>query len=767
MGFSSGSPAWRGAVGSFAAAAVLMVLAVPQVIADVDSGRTGKSAEPATRPASASSPVMTPASSATENSGAATVATTAPMAAGPATSPFSQGEAALPDVVVRGSTQTIPYRVERSRSALFTDTPLLETPFSVSVYDQQLIEDQRAFSLPEVLENDPSVARQMPSGFYNNQNLSLRGFRVDNFLGYRVDGLPITHVVAPYVDDKARVEVLKGPASLQFGFMTPGGAINLVRKRPTQDLRASLQFDVDTFGSLYSQIDVSDTVLNDKLGYRLVLAGDDFDSYYDNAGGHRFMGSLLTEYQLTETVNLWAAISGQDRDRHGYYGPLISGNGNVLDTGVDTNTMQDWARNEQETIDVAAGSDITLNDNWKLRAAVNYQHMARSTAISYAAAIQDNGDFTDTAFLLGDNLQQWDTWGTHFHVEGAFDTGRLRHRMVAGFDYRSLQTRFGDRGFPVLGPNNAYNLIDYPRPEDPTDAWDAYDYDEFGVFLTDTIEVTDWFSTLLGLRYGHIDAANYTRGTLDYDYDDSKLIPTVALMFKPVENVHAYVTYTQGMQDAGLTPFRGVANPSQPLGVQDSQQWEAGVKTELFSRRLFAELAVFQIEQDLAITDPVTNINELNGLQRHRGIEMAVSGRVTNALSAGAAFMLLDAEQVDTGNAASEGKRPQYVPAYQVNLWAVYEVPQIKGLAFTSNVRIVDGQYLDQTEQFRTDDYVVVDVGARYRFSTKHADWTLRLNVENVFDESYYESGEFYPGDSGYLSYGAPVSARFSLQLDF
>lgn len=680
----------------------------------------------------------------------------------------SREASALPEIVVTADQEPpVLYQARFSSAALFSDTPLIETPFSVGVYTEELIEDQRAFTIEEVLQNDPSISLQMPSGFYNNQNLGLRGFRVDNFVGYRVDGLPVTNLVSPYLDDKARVEVLKGPAGLRFGFMPPGGAINLVRKRPTQDFSTSLQFDADSFGSLYSQADVSDTVAEGKFGYRLVLAGDEFDSFYDNAGGDRLLGSLFSEWKPAEGVSIWASISGQDRARNGYYGPLISKDGLVLDTGTDTNTMQNWARNRQESFDAALGADIEFNDDWKLRTSFNYQDVSRASALSYASNVQNNGDFDDYGFLLGDNLQNWETWAIHGHIEGSFRTGAIAHDVVVGAEYRNLHTRFGDRGMPLLGPNNVYDPVFYPRPADPTLSWDSYAYKETGVFFTDTLKFTERFSALLGIRYGAIDASDYWKGALDYQYDQSTWSPTAALMYEPVENVHTYVTYTEGMQDGGLTPFRGVANPYEPLGVQHSEQWEVGVKTEFCDGRLSGELALFQIEQDLGIADPVTNIYSLDGLQRHRGVELAIRGTITEHLQAGAAAMLLDAKQVDTGSALTDGLTPQYVPEYQVNLWSVLDIPQVPGLALTANVRFVDGQYLDQREQFATGSYSVVDLGARYRFNAAGTDWTLRLNLQNVLDEQYYESGEFYPGDAGYLAYGAPVSANFSVQVSF
>lgn len=668
----------------------------------------------------------------------------------------------LPSLVVVGEAPSpILYQTESSSAALFSNTPLVETPFSVSVYGEQLIEDQRAFTLKEVLENDPSVAIQMPGGFYGTQNLALRGFQVDNFNGYRVDGLPMIQTVSPYLDDKSRVELLKGPAALRFGFMPPGGAINLVRKRPTQDFSASLSADINTFGSFYSQVDVSDSSADGKFGYRVVLADEEYDSFYDKAGGERRMGSIFLDWKPTEAVNVWASFGGQNSERNGYYGPMITAKGVVLDTGYKTNIMQDWAFNEQEILDAAIGADFEFNEDWKLRTSFNYQDTSRDSALSYPYSVADDGSYTEGA-LLTNKPFEWDSWGAHAHIEGSFDTGSLKHNVVVGSEYRAYDV-YGERSFPDVGPNNAFNPVPLPKPVPGVPRVIDSEYEETSFFLTDTVEFTENWSALAGVRYGKYE--NTFADDPASDDSVSEWSPTAALMYEPVKKVHTYISYSKGLQDGGFAD-RTATNAFAPLGVQESEQWELGVKTELYDGRLAAELAFFEIEQDLAIIG-ANGIDAFNGLQRHRGVELAVRGKITDELQAGISTMLLDAEQVDTGSAATDGRTPQYVPEYQVNLWSVLEIPQVPGLALTANVRFVDKQYLDQAEAFATDAYSVVDLGARYRFQAVDADWTVRLKVENVLDERYYESGEYYEGDAGYLAYGSPVGATLSLQVDF
>ncbi|MDP0492261.1 MAG: TonB-dependent siderophore receptor [Verrucomicrobiota bacterium JB023] len=674
----------------------------------------------------------------------------------------AQDSSLLPETVVESERLTsseaplFPYQTGASSAALFTDTPLIETPFSVGVYNETLMKDQRAFTLREVLENDSSVSLFNSGGYFGTQNFGLRGFQVGNFTGYRTDGLPTLNLAAPYIDDKASVEVLKGPAALQFGFMPPGGAINMNRKRPTEDFSTSLQFEIDTFGRSYSQVDVSDTVADGKFGYRLVLAGEDYDSFYDNADGTRYMGSLFTEWKPSEALTVWSSLSGQKLKRNGYYGPIISGDGStVFDLGRDMNVMQDWAENDHEIFEAALGADLFFHEDWKLKTAFNYQSTDRDSQLTYPYGVDNDGNYTDGAYLT-DGPFEWDSFGAHAHIEGKFRTGFLEHELVFGAQYRSFETD-GGRFFPDVGANNVYNQVDLPIPTAPFYIPIQFEYEEVGVFLTDTIDLGRGWSTLLGGRFSYYD--NHYPTDPASDDTESAFSPTVALMFEPTEGVHTYATYTRALQDGGFAN-RTAANAWEPLGIQESVQFEIGVKAQTRDGRFSGELALFQIEQDVALIND-DNIDAFDGTQRHRGVELALRGQLTDELQAGIAATLLDAELTSTGN------RPELVPEYQVNLWSVLDVPAVPGLALTANARFTGGQYLDEAESFSTDAYTVVDLGARYKWSTSQADYTLRANIENLLDEKYYESGEFYPGDAGYIAYGEPLSATFSLQIDF
>ncbi|MDF1826399.1 MAG: TonB-dependent siderophore receptor [Verrucomicrobiales bacterium] len=682
-----------------------------------------------------------------------------------------------------------------SSTALFGSTPLIETPFSVGVIDQEMIQERRAFSAEEALLYEPSVTRPYGGGFYNRADFSIRGFAPDTLQSYRIDGLPLINMAEPAIDDKERIEVLKGPAGLRFGFVPPGGAINYVRKRPTEELSRSISTDVDTFGGIYSQIDISDTLSTGggntsvssaknpwgknasakspvegggTLGYRFVIAGDNFDSYYDNAGGDRLHGSAFLEWKPNDDVSIWTSISGQNRERNGYGGILVSGTGTVFDTGVDSNLMQRWGHNRQESLDFAVGADIQLDDGWMIRTSTSYGEVDRSGYQSWPGPVIDTGDFADFEWLIG--TQSWEYWSHHTHLEGELYTGPLKHEFVVGGEYRYIGSSRSPepRGSNLIGINNVYNLQDLPPlGSDPQGSVLNYEDTEFSFFATDTVELTDWLSVLGGVRYAEIESKylDPVTGAVSSSYHESVLSPTAAVMFEPAEDVHAYVSYTQGMTMGGTAPLMAV-NALENMPPIESSQIEVGVKAELLDDRLYGEFAYFNIEQDLEYLND-DRVYTQDGLRVHEGFEFQLRGQLTDSLQAGVSAMILDADQKDTGDPFLNGRIPDNVPEYKATAWLDWEVPQVPGLALSLNTVFVGERFADSYEQFAMDEYFLINAGARYRFETVDKDWTLRLYLENLSDERYFYAGSFIPGYNGQLEYGAPVSATFSVQVDF
>ncbi len=724
----------------------------------------------------------------------------APRTPAPTPRPVAPPE---PEPIVIDDDAPVSYGEIETSTALFGQTPLIETPFSVGVIGQGIIQERRAFTAEDALLYEPSITLPYSGGSYSRADFSIRGFEPDQLQSYRIDGLPYVSSAEIPIDDKERIEVLKGPAGLRFGFVPPGGAINYIRKRPTPQVYRSVSTDIDTFGSFYSQIDVSDTLslggtpayspsgkspwsknppakapiqAGPTLGYRLVIAGDEFDDFYKNAGGDRVFGSLFLEWKPNEDISVWTSLSGQNRERRNYGGVIVDFDGAILDTGVRTNTAQPWSHSRQEYLDFAIGADIRLDDSWMLRTSTSYGDVARSGYQSFPVGSTGiRGIFAEADFLFG--TQTWETWSHHTHLEGEFHTGPLKHEVVIGGEYRSTkQSRPGfppgGQAFSLIGFNDAFALQTFPLVSaDPQGSAPYHEYTEASFFATDVVEFNDWLSVLGGVRYSELQAGLLPPGS-PAPYSESVVSPTVAVMVEPVENLHGYVSYTRGMTQGGTAPLPAL-NVGEQLPPVESSQIEAGFKAELVEGRLYGEFSYFQIEQDLEYINGA-NLYVQDGLRVHEGFEFLLHGQVSETLRAGVSAMILDAVQENTGNPLLNGRTPPNVPDYKATAWVEWEVPRIEGLALSLNTVLVGDRSADNVGQVSMDSYCLLNAGARYRFQTDSGkQWTLRAYVENLTDERYFKVGQYgpspFPGllPIGQLDYGAPVNATFSVQVEF
>lgn len=674
-------------------------------------------------------------------------------------------------LVVAGEQDADPRHVESTRSALFGDRRLIETPFSIASYNRTLIEDQRAFTTAEVLRNDPSVYIAWGGGSYGYyDSFGIRGFEGHNNLSYRVDGLSFSNQGETAIDNKERIDVLKGPAALRFGFMPSGGAFNFVRKRPTDTPTASISLDGDSFGRLYTQADFGGRLGGTgvgSVGYRVVAAGEKIDSFWDDAGGERVFASAFVDWRITQAITGWISLEKHDRRALPGSGVLISESGVIFDhRGTDANYTEDWSYYETHQDNAQVGADVVISADWSLHLTGAFNDFARDNSQSYAGQVFDNGDYEVYEYTtFGETRPHW---SYQAHVEGRFGTGPFTHDVAVGGLYRRHRMTYGDGVYVLRGTSNVFAPVGFGRTgTEPPPSTEAFFAEETGLFATDTVQITRHWSALLGVRWARFDSVSRdtTTGLRTGGYDEAAVSPTAAVMFAPVEGIHTYALYTQGLQPGGVAPSTTTnANEEQPPIA--SRQIEVGAKAETVDGRLSGEIALFRIAQDLEYTN-ASNTYVQDGSQEHQGVELAVRGHLSDPLTVGLATTFLDAQQDGVSDPTVDGKRPANVADYQANAWIAYDVPQIDGLTLTMTAYAVGERFADSAQGLALDEYVVLNAGVRYRFRAAEARWTARCLVENLTDEEYFSSGSWWAGYGGSAYYGSPLAVRLSLQADF
>ncbi|MDF0678006.1 MAG: TonB-dependent receptor [Nitrosomonas sp.] len=287
------------------------------------------------------------------------------------------------------------------------------------------------------------------------------------------------------------------------------------------------------------------------------------------------------------------------------------------------------------------------------------------------------------------------------------------------------------------------------------------------VGIADTISILNRNIQLtVGLRYQNVLSNNYDTaiGNKTSGYDENAITPAVALLIKPWSNVSVYGNWIQGLQQ-GVIVGQNFSNAGKVFPPFKSTQYEAGIKADWGS--FITTASIFQIEQPSAITEVSTNTMVLDGERRNRGLELNISGEPVDGFRLLGGVMLLDSLLTKTQGGLTDGWRAPFAPKLNLNLGAEWDLPFLPGLTLNGRVVYTTDQYIDTTSPRRQlPDWTRVDVGLRYAFDNTNivrSKFVARLNVENLFDKNYWESGN----GANSLTIGMPRIIRLSLTADF
>ncbi|HEY6773953.1 MAG TPA: TonB-dependent siderophore receptor [Oxalicibacterium sp.] len=665
----------------------------------------------------------------------------------------------------------------------FGETPLLETPASVSVITQQQMQDRNIRSTTAAVETDASVNDAYNAVGYAEQ-FSIRGFTLENETSFRKDGLSFSGASSVPLENKERIEILKGLSGLQAGVATPGGIINYVTKRPTETPVRTLTTEFSERGTAYGAIDLGGMSEDKRFGYRINAATETINSYVKGADGNRNFVSGAFDWHLTDRALLQLDMDYQHKSQITAAGYQLMG-GTDLPTHVDPKRLigkQPWTSPvTDDTSNIGLRFKYNIDDNWNLTLAANRYRLKRDdhSAFPYGCFSQlgfdpgfcSNGDF-DVYDYRSDN-EVHTILGTQALLQGKFDTGSVKHDFTVGFTADRRRDRVGDcvygtvdcSGSASNGTSNIYNPVAVPPSTISSGPVRLQRKDdEWSVFTQDVMKLSDKVSLHAGLRYTELRRNQYDviDGSELSEYSKSYVLPNVALVVMPQPGLALYGSYAEGLQHGGQAGAFDT-NANQVLNPSVSKQYEIGLKKDI-SGALSFTAALFQIKAPLEYTDN-TNTFVQNGDAVHRGIELGLTGRVTRQLLAGMSLTALDAKQKNTGDASLDDKRNVNVPKLKTVAFLDYAVSEMPGLNLNTTITYSGSKAFDTQNEVKVGGYAVVDAGARY--ATRIGNTPVRFNftVYNVFDKFYWRDVTQDLG--GYLFPGAPRTFKLTAQFDF
>ncbi|MCY7338077.1 MAG: TonB-dependent siderophore receptor [Chamaesiphon sp.] len=663
------------------------------------------------------------------------------------------------------------YRAPNAAAATGTNTPIIETPFSVQVIPQAIIRDRQSKDVKDALSNVSGVNYNGDVSGRSGGTFSIRGFSGAAVLrdGFRQFGggeggtQPVTEIA-----NLEQVEVLKGPASILYGAIEPGGLINLISKKPLSQPFYEVEVQGGSRGLISPRFDVSGPLTADgKVLYRVNGLYQSINSVRNltQPDQKSFIAPTIA-WKVGDKTDLIISAEYIDSNRPADFGLPAVGT-SVANVPRDRITGEPSDRITNQSLNIGYGLDHQFSDNWKLRNAFRYaSNQYDFNVISLPRSLDETTNTVTRAFATQD--AQTKDYTLQTNLTGEFATGSLKHKLLVGADYvhrdGRITTRLGDPTTLDLF-NPVYGVVKPNKSDLPVFASNTTSGNSFGFFVQDQVDIIKNLKLLAGVRY---DAFSQTITNLESITADagetnltvSALTPRLGLLYQFNDKLSAYGSYSQS-----FTPNTGTTVSGAALEPQRGKGYEVGVKSDFLDGKLFATLAYFDIsKQNVPVTDPANPLFSIaSGEQRSQGIEFDISGEPAPGLKLIASYAYTDAKVSADTDPTLVGKKLFGVPEHAASLWATYELQQgeMKGLGFGAGLNFKGDRQGDLENTFRLGSYLTADAAIFY----KRNDWRFALNFKNLGDAKYVESSFGLPTSAN--NFGDPFTVIASVSVEF
>lgn len=667
-----------------------------------------------------------------------------------------------------------------ARVGILGTQDLMETPFSITTYTNELIQDQQAQSVADVLLNNASI--RQARGFGNFQELYvIRGFPVlsDDIAYNGLYGmLPRQYIASEFFE---RVEVLLGANAFLNGAAPggsgPGGQINLLPKRASSEALTRVGAGIQSGGEASISTDIARRFGPDQsTGIRLNAVRRDGGTGVDDE--KRDLSAVGVGFDWrNRNVRISADVGYQDHTLSQGRPSVTPAIGLPIPSAPDakSNFAQPWTYStERDTFGTVRG-EVDFTDNVTGWVAGGLRSGNESNSLSNPTLTNVFGDTLSGRF---DNHREDKVSTGEVGLRGTFKTGSVGHTVVASATAFDSE----ERNAYAISANTLVSNIYRPVPSFPpvdnlftggvlSDPHVVQKTKTSSFAVADTMSFAqDTLFVTLGARRQTIEQTgfDYNSGLETNSYDESKTTPVAGVVFKATKEISVYANYIEGLIKGDVAPAATssglpVLNAGQIFAPFNSKQKEVGVKFENGS--LGATAAFFSTTQPLAFVQ--NQVYGTYGEQRNQGLELTVFGEPVRGLRVLGGLTLLDAEQVRTAGGLTDGKEVIGVPRQQLNFGAEWDVPGVNGLALNARFIYTSKQYADAANTQQVPDWNRFDIGARYLMDIGNGRLlTLRARVDNVFNKSYWASVGGFPG-SNYLVMGAPRTFVLNASVDF
>jgi iron complex outermembrane receptor protein len=669
----------------------------------------------------------------------------------------------------------IPYTDSIIDVGPWSNLRLLDIPYSISTLTSDMMKNLQVNSLNEVSKYMPSMQIEARGGLEVGRPQT-RGFQGSVVECSRLDGLNIVSTTAYPMEQFDRFEVLNGIAGSLYGPASPAGSFNYTSKRVRDYASNDVSISYQTLGVGTYHADISRRYdINDdkkkSFGFRANALYADGEGFVDYSSLNRMFISGAFDARYNK-LSIETHLSRYNYKQYGYPGGFSYSRTIDLPENLDptkTGYGQEWAGMDLKTVTANANIKYAINENWHIVAGILSQTVDRGMLNPGISLV--SGDSISYSLSASSAAGRFKVLSNRIAVNGLVYTGNVLHNLVVGTNgfVWSIYSANSTRNIP-LGRSGIYSPATFAMPElPPVDGHTKGSKNTQQSFnLGDDIMFNKHFSTMLSLSYNLINNDSYSRtGERTSGYDDNGFCYTASLLYKPVDNMTFYGTYSDVIQQGAMAP-KGSANEDELLDPYRCTQYELGYKAAFAG--VGAGIALFNLSRPFPFVDPEDNLYKLQGKQANTGVEIYADAAYKNLHVIGG-LTYLSPKLNDTGVEATSDKDVVGVPKLQGNLFVEYKLPFGYNLSVNGNLHHVGSKAANDGNTHYIDGYNTFDIGLRYTMAFLRTRIIWNLQAVNLFNEKYWAS--IFPGSingngNSYSAFlGSPREIKAAVRILF
>lgn len=640
------------------------------------------------------------------------------------------------------------YRNTASKSALDPE----ETPQGITVVDKAQLEQRAAESLSQAVRYTPGVDTELRGGAVTRMDsVNIRGF---NNLEHFYDGLPLLYNgwwLQPQVDAAAlqQVEVFKGPTSVLYGAMPPGGMVNMISNQPSAEAANSIELDLGSRQLKGLTLNSQGRVANrEDLNYSLTAKTKTRDSQADTAEDERHLIAGSLNWQVSEDTLINFNLYHQQDPKAGIFNGLPA-KGTVLFNPVgklSKNSFagdKNWNDSTRDLTMLGYKINHQFNESWTFLQNTRFMQADSLQKNTYSTGLASDNRTIGRAAYLADESS--DGFAIDNQLSGIIESGNVEHNLLIGADFSKLKSNIkyenkATSSIDLFAPDHNQISPDLDLSNSPLSTDFDYTKKQIGFYIQDQIRI-DKLVLIAGLRYDDFESTNkgkqYTAPT-DTKLSANQLSSRVGFLYNYDNGLAPFASYSQSFE-----PVSGNDRLGNSFVPATAEQIEVGFKYSPLDSDTAATFSLFRIVKDKNITrDP--NGGSYDQIQageiQSQGAELSISHAVTDALSIDFNATLMDVEfSKDTD---LKGKTPTWTAEKSASLWANYQLPTsvLNNAQLGLGVRYAGSTELNIQNTKSVPSYTVVDLAFSTDLSNISKQLTgasFNLSVNNLFDKEY------------------------------